>query len=1101
MMQQQRRAQFGEAPQSFGNAVIDSLLGPKAIQQDSIYPYEGRESSYDRVHSYNVGADLGRMIVMTAARSAVSLASLFPVQEGPPDLTYLTWEIETWGPSILPLVPEEGSYDVLPHSVVSKKASIQRRGISVPATIDSLNTQQGMNRLASQFAKIMASTHWTLALMVVQAIRSAHDGPMFRYQTSGQTMEVRRQIEFDAARAFSWAKDAKREPSYDLGLASAGLNHFTTGPFVVLVASDHIAMLNQFAKDTPTGVKLQTLTDGNRMLDMLTPQSMIQFSDGSIALPVQAHTSQDMRHRVQELNRHVRFAEYYILDGIPCNDLAYRTGKYLAAGGYSSCQRDRRIYNVHDSDQMDLIKFEDAFKHSGFVPGGEAGPNDYYLRYMADNHLKYNDPSKFGLNQGAIRHAPMRATRHGEGGGTRTVPVQVFGQFDRNVVSLEGHRAAAASIADILHQVEPHIDRVLLEGTTFLRELESVRWNDEWAHVLGTANGGHDILNLVVDGGAHRAHVPIVLPGRALTNNPVAFPQEGNGSPKLATTQIATLAGAIDDHGLPPGFVSVSGLELLGRVRGSLNPTQKVIDISKRASKLLNTAKNIYSTLKSIMPTAMVFDPQYREIIYLSALTGGFNTWFTNVFMNTHHVALYYNRPLNQAGGNNAQVNILTFLVITEGIHASMTTNNHDNFRPTTVGFFTAAGGNAAPGPGMVAGAQVAFGHPSLRPLLDGSPMKRTTWSAFWKPLGVHQANTRVRQRQGRSSNRGSMIDDDDLFGVRSVSAGGRFMQDAVANRGAPGLGAFGGQHRTHFSGSGTLGAVVLPPIANDPIDPNVFLPGVVIQSLNLHSLWLHADHITDESMRISLMTYSTAHCTDMKHFTAMFRRNIYVPFKIKVDRPKLVQEASSPIVLKPGLETGVTVITQSNLMPGGDAAHQRAEWTFSFWATAVVVSPQRIFILPNRIPVRYLSGGGIKFYTSQTQLRGGTRHSRPDLIPFVIPLSYVPHSYEPTGNIDFDNLHGGAHAPRYPDANVMEKRWQLARRAKSTRMHGNGWETSRGVFPDYSWRGASEDYRGGDRVKAAGHRSGASHPGCQKTWNGLSSTFVSYSRSITIAN
>ena len=134
MLQQQRRQIYGEAPQSFGNAVIDSLLGPKAIQQDYIYPYEGRESAYDRVHSYNVGADLGRMIVMASARSSVSLASLFPVQEGPPDLTYLTWEIEAWGPSILPLVRFIYLFFKSTINVYKLKLGTRRRFIRCAAT-------------------------------------------------------------------------------------------------------------------------------------------------------------------------------------------------------------------------------------------------------------------------------------------------------------------------------------------------------------------------------------------------------------------------------------------------------------------------------------------------------------------------------------------------------------------------------------------------------------------------------------------------------------------------------------------------------------------------------------------------------------------------------------------------------------------------------------------------------------------------------------------------------------------------------------------------------------------------------------------------------
>ena len=50
----------------------------------------------------------------------------------------LTWDIEDWSPAILPLVPEKGSYDVLPPGV-PKAALIVRRGCAVLPTIDLVN--------------------------------------------------------------------------------------------------------------------------------------------------------------------------------------------------------------------------------------------------------------------------------------------------------------------------------------------------------------------------------------------------------------------------------------------------------------------------------------------------------------------------------------------------------------------------------------------------------------------------------------------------------------------------------------------------------------------------------------------------------------------------------------------------------------------------------------------------------------------------------------------------------------------------------------------------------------------------------------------------
>ena len=430
--------------------------------------------------------------------------------------------------------------------------------------------------------------------------------------------------------------------------------------------------------------------------------------------------------------------------------------------------------------------------------------------------------------------------------------------------------------------------------------------------------------------------------------------------------------------------------------------------------------------------------------------------------------------------------------MITEGIHNTLSAAGIAELIPADYAYLGGAALAIDPRIGMI-GSRV--NHPSNRPKVSGNALKRTTWSAMWAPLQHYMSTAKLRQRNAQSSSGSSSsssgVSASDLFGMRSATAGVQIFGTPPAPRGAMG-GAFGGQQRERFGGGSGIAYIRPPLVQSEDV--------AIINSNNVGRLWELSTLISDEVTRLCLITYIMTPCDTMDTYKVMFERNIYVPFKIKLDRVQLVMEASTPIVLKPGQETGITVITQSNLMAGGDSSHQRAEWTFSFWATTAVVSPQRIYIMPNRIPVRYLSGGGIRLYTRAGQLRL-SRKDRPDLVPFVVPISYKPHLYEPQGGIDVDGIFGANGSSRYPDAAMNEDRWKLSTRAVGSRALSTSWTQSRSVFPDYTWRGSSLDYKGGDFVRAGGHRSEASHPGCRKTWNGLNSTFPTYTQAMTIPN
>lgn len=1060
---QQRRDLLGEAPAFMESAMMRSLLGERPMQQGLI-PYEGIAKTHEHVNDLEIGKSLGHHVLADMVQSNVSISTLLPFQQVAASVSFFSWSIERFKPGIAPVVPEEAPFSEITFFTEPRRVKLQRRGAAVRMTANIMNTPEGAARLQSQLLKLGSTILLTIEHLMLQALVTVHDGPMFKRKMTldkHDDAQILDQLSYDAARFASWNRIPDIEAAKDMSDTAAVLGEFTRGPYAVLYPTGKASMLGGTVLDTPQGLRIKTMNSRKEIIQMESPTSNMRMADGSLGFPVPDYSFSRGARRMQPLLRATMIAEHYHMNNIKADDVAYRTGHQLQGAGFSTDQRDIWVYDVDQQDDFVKVSFKDAFEHSGFVSSDRDGHRTEPLKEsIVRTFSSYT-------NYTGTRSAPSRLTFNG---GPQYVAY--FGGFDENVVSKETHRRVGSTIAAAVYRLDDNVLTGLSEGFAFLRDLAQAPFDPDFNLALGTIfvalNGS---ARQFYQAGQPAGDLGAMFGGAAITNI-WAFPQSSNGALVLGR-QSDDFDDAVAATGTPPYMLSLGALETLAIFADNARNAHTAA-LGKRAKNLLDTARVIYGVLRDRFPGARAIQADRRPLNFLAQ--NGFATWFASVFLNSGNPVLImttaYDQPDAAAGASTGpDVDIITPFVVNTAAATALIANTV--VRAAVVGGAANRLGVSAANHPLAA---VTGGTDALvgSQMNTGPAHTRTPWFSQHKKMKVIGAQERLRASTRRASGRyGSEAaeeeEEDDMFGMRP-----NFHQSAPMLSGAP----IDGLRERNL-----IRRAVLPADGNARGDDELaFNPNNIIN-------WDAADAIDDPLIRVCTMTYVTAPCSQMEHYTRMMDSNILVPFDIFLVRPALETDMYSIIVMKPGLDTGLHAIADTVLDYGKDVDHQTRKLTFSIRHATIIKAPDNVAILPSRISRRYIGGGGVQLYDNADQLSNPT-DSRPDLISFIVPMGTSFHRVEPIGGIDISGLYGGRGTSRYPDATFYEAIWGLSFQAIATIDNANRYYDASAVIPTYSWRGEYLTYDRKIRYPAAGHRCGGSHPGCRKIWDGNQDIF-----------
>lgn len=1039
--QQQARALRGEVPDSYGNEMMRSLLGERPRQQ-SILPYEGREMTHQHVDTLQEGRDLGHFIIGDLQRSQVSLALLWPLVQLPPGETYIQWSVEKFNPGIAPTVPEEAPFPQQKFSVIPKYVRLERRGISVYMTANAMNVPSGMARIESQLLKVSATLLNTFEYLTIQELVNAHNGPMFREHItlsshpgdgdSDTQAGLRRQIEYDGSRFAALNRDARSEMELDMADVYTALGNYAEPPYALLYPQGLQNIVSGKQLDKPMTLKIESIDEQRRVIEMESMPSYIQFRDGSLAFAVKDHGYGRRGDRVQPLLHTKMIAEHYGFNDLPLADLAHRTGVQLIGDGYSTEQRDRWIYDV-ESDSYRRISFAEMFLNSGFVPEDRSRVDD-----LDENEY----PAK--SFQPPYRSAPpMYYWDRG------VKKVHRFAHIDEDIIPRALHRRVGETIAALVQTSKGDPSNAITEGLQLVADLSDASFNAEFAQALTTflqATAAAAPRPVTPDTFGAEIHAAVV---QQYPNEEIWYidqDAEGNIMHAAPIDAITELMQAIEEVGVPPYMASLGGLSMLARMSMRAGAGDRVREMGKTAKRFIDAAKRIYSILIGVFPNALVFSPEHRPVTY-SRTDNGFGTFFSAAFLNVRHDALF----LRAADPNNPNRTLIYISPFT------MSPNQAIPVQP----------GQVAPLENFAIGARAGTRDgDNLMQLGDGAAVlpahMRTPWSVLSDIASEAARSSASARAPGRSQ--------DDDFEETDIFATGR--------RSAMPAGA---EVPRHLAGGIFRGGLRMQDISGRGYDD--------MNTENARRAWDQADEIEHPLVRVCTLVYLTSTCDSMQDYRKMFESNILVPFGLALVRPGLEIDMYTLIVAKPGINTMFHAVTDTVTDFGPNVVNQTRLVTVSVMHGVVLKAEDNVVILPSRAARRYVGGGGVTLYHHPSEMEGRPE-SRASLVAMVTPFEFRPRNFEPMGFIDVDGIYGPPGTARFAGAYEYEKRWGLSQQSVDTRPYGDLYETYGSQVPNVTWCGESLNYNRTLRTPAKGHRRGGSHPGCRNVWMGISHTF-----------
>lgn len=1028
----------GQAPQSMEAPFLKAWLGEKDFQQ-SVGPYDNVYRTHDHVNHLQIKRFLGHRVLTNMLNTDISIANLLPAQQVTPGLQVFEWTLEEAVPGIAPYVAEEAPPPQLSYATERRHKRLERRALMMRMTANILNTPEGIARVRSVLIMMMATFLRTFELETLRELLTAHDGPLYRQKINLDKFKTDSELEdlygWAASRFGAWNRNMREEIGKDMAEAEKTLGKYVDPPYAVLYPASQDINMAGTQVEMGERIYVQTMDSQKQNLQFESLPSTLRLRN-SLAFPVPDYQIGQTPTQQQPLLRNTMISEHYKMEGPPGDTLAYRTGTQLPGGGKTTDLRDVWLYDI-TVDQYRKVKFRDAMRLSGFVPASRDDPDDI------DAYVGDDSPLSRGDFQSPNRKAPSRV--YYENGPKK---VRIFGQFDSNIVSSESHRGVGNTIAAAIYGSTdgPELNRDLDEGFQLIRELATAPFDAEFATAL---------RNSLPEPTTYADAVPDLVaqyPGIGAVN---VTPQTFEGLP---ATNITTLAGLLDEGinriGTAPFLASFGGIQLLARINGAQNVTGRAAIMARQAAGLMRAANYIYQQLRPKFPRALALDPKYRPINVLAP--NGFATFFSNVFLNNGNPPILYTDD-----DGNPVVTPFTW---------TQATLNAPDLGPFSVG---SAAQPFQPGnQGLVISRQFAA-------TAGARAFSRTTWAGQHLPL----KQTQGRQSAGSLRRRhviaghglgGAQGEEEDLFGARpslrarGTPAGAPF--GGVADE--PGIIGDGGTLRGLRSGEGA--------------DRNP------MYSENARKAWDFADALDDTLVRICTLTYVTAPCEEISDLERMMDSNILIPFDILLIRPACELAMYSVIVFKPGLITGMQAISDAVLDAGKNVHYQTRMVTYSLRFGTVILVPNHVVILPDRIARRYVSGGGVRLYESPSQVKD--YESRPDLIPMVIPMGHELNRFEPAGGINVNGLFNGVSGSyRFPDAGLYEQRWGLSAQAIEAMQEGFSYEGEGNAVPDVSWTGEMLNWDRSVRIAAQGHRAGGSFPGCRGTWDGQKAMFPDY--------
>jgi hypothetical protein len=136
----------------------------------------------------------------------------------------------------------------------------------------------------------------------------------------------------------------------------------------------------------------------------------------------------------------------------------------------------------------------------------------------------------------------------------------------------------------------------------------------------------------------------------------------------------------------------------------------------------------------------------------------------------------------------------------------------------------------------------------------------------------------------------------------------------------------------------------------------------IPVENVSRRWEWANSTFKDDPDALRAATIFLTAEAT-VENLVAMANENYLVPFNLLLMRPGMEYEMCSAVLMKGGVETGMTAVGHNDFQLGDDVASKMHYGHYTFKSKAFVQQPRNIIIAENIFAQGYSGGNGVGFH------------------------------------------------------------------------------------------------------------------------------------------
>lgn len=166
------------------------------------------------------------------------------------------------------------------------------------------------------------------------------------------------------------------------------------------------------------------------------------------------------------------------------------------------------------------------------------------------------------------------------------------------------------------------------------------------------------------------------------------------------------------------------------------------------------------------------------------------------------------------------------------------------------------------------------------------------------------------------------------------------------------------------------------------------------IMNEDFEDRWDEADRLFKDDVHKFIYRMSLGTVISKDFFKETLKKNMPFPGSFLIMRPFQEYQTGLMMAVKSGLETGFTVVSDSDIAEGTNPNSKNSILHFSTSLAAGITELDNVYIIPNTYIKNHIRGGGVGFFKHKYELQDREKYNKSIICAYLAPGEEPPENY-----------------------------------------------------------------------------------------------------------